>query len=141
VPVYQGRPDHFIGILAIRDYLNALGQAAKRSDVNIRNILRPLYTVAAQTPLGQQLLEFSKDKLRHMALVSGTHNTVVGLITLEDILEEITGRATHEAEAPAVTQKQAADGSVTLPGRCAVIDINKAFNWELPVDEAVTIAG
>jgi Mg2+/Co2+ transporter CorB len=141
VPVYQGRLNHFIGFIAVRDYLNALGQVSKRSDVQLKNILRPLYTVAAQIPLGQQLLEFSKDRLRHIALVSGGGNSVIGLVTLEDILEEVTGSATHEAEAPAVTQQLAADGSVTLPGRCAVIDINKAFGWTLPVDEAVTIAG
>jgi Mg2+/Co2+ transporter CorB len=139
--VYQGHPGHFIGFIAVRDYLNALGQVSKRSDVHLKNILRPLYTVAAQIPLGQQLLEFSRERLRHIALVSGGGNSVIGLVTLEDILEEITGSATDEAEAPAITQQLAADGSVTLPGRCAVIDINKAFGWNLPVDEAVTVAG
>ncbi|HEX2859696.1 MAG TPA: CNNM domain-containing protein [Alphaproteobacteria bacterium] len=141
LPVYKGKPTNFIGILAIRDYLNALGQVAKRSDVVLKNILRPLYTVPETTRLGQQLLEFSKDKTRHMALVTGPNGELRGLMTLEDILEEITGDATHETETIPVTAVPAADGSVVIPGRSAVIDLNRAYGWQLPVDEAVTIAG
>lgn len=143
VLVYEGEPENYIGILHVRDYLTALGGVSNRNQVNVKALLRPLYFVPETTPVGHQLLEFLS-RHSHLALVVDEYGTLEGLITLEDILEEIVGDITDEHDAArrqAETHEPAADGSLTLRGNMPVRDANRQFGWSLPEENAVTVAG
>jgi Mg2+/Co2+ transporter CorB len=141
LPVFAGAPDKFIGILYVRDYLKALGQVAKRSDLTLKPLLRPLPTTAETTPLGRQMMEFLKTH-NHLSFVIDAKHEITGLVTLEDILEEIVGDIADEPDsAQPLTLELGADGSITLPGRLPVASANHAYGWQLPEDEAVTLAG
>lgn len=139
VPVYQGTPENLVGILYVRDYLSALGDVSSRHEVQLHKHLRPLYFVPETTPLGHQLLEFLKQH-RHLALVVDEYGDFQGLITLEDILEEIVGDIADEDDKHPSVHK-AEDGSITLPGNMPVRTANREFNWNLPDEAAVTLAG
>lgn len=149
VPVYAGEAENIIGLLSVRDYLVALAGAAKRDDVQLKPLLRPTYYVPSTTPIGHQLLEFLRSH-RHMALVVDEFGDLMGLITLEDILEEIVGDISdeHDAAKPAAAEdagERRADGSLLFSGRATVREVNRQFagQWgmELPEDNAVTLAG
>lgn len=139
VPVYQGQPDNVVGILYVRDYLTALAAVANRSKVVLKDHLREPYYVPETTPVGHQLLEFLKHR-RHLAMVVDEYGDVQGMISLEDILEEIVGDMADEKDG-AVENMPAADGSILLAGRLPVRDANRRYGWQLPEDNAVTLAG
>lgn len=139
VIVYETQPENPIGILYVRDYLTALANVPSRNNVNLREHLRPLYFVPETTPLGHQLLEFLKQH-RHLALVVDEYGDLQGLITLEDVLEEIVGEIADEHD-QAEEREESTDGSIILRGNTPVRAANREFNWELPSDAAVTLAG
>jgi len=145
VPVYRDRPENLIGILYVRDYLTALAQVPNRARVELARHLRPLYFVPETTPVGHQLLEFLR-KHSHLALVVDEYGDLQGLITLEDILEEIVGEipdssAPAAEHAPPEGPPRGADGSLTLRGNTPVRDANRQYHWALPAESAVTLAG
>lgn len=140
VVVYEGKPENPIGILYVRDYLTALSGVANRSLVQLRDHLRPLYFVPETTPLGHQLLEFLKQH-RHLALVVDEYGDLQGLITLEDILEEIVGEIVDEHDTKEIHETATDDGTITLRGNTPVRNANRQYGWELPADSAVTLAG
>lgn len=139
VPVYEGTPDNIIGFLSVRDYLGALSAVATRAQVKLREHIRPTTFVPETTPVGHQMLEFLKHRF-HLALVVDEYGSLQGLITLEDILEEIVGDIADEHD-KRVDEEHLPDGSLRLPGRAAVRDLNRKYNWHLPEDNAVTLAG
>lgn len=139
VIVYENQPENPIGILYVRDYLTALAEATSRAHVELRNHLRPLYFVPETTPLGHQLLQFLKLH-RHLALVVDEYGDLQGLITLEDVLEEIVGEIADEHDTTEVNTP-GADGSIVLRGNTPVRSANRQFEWELPTTSAVTLAG
>jgi Mg2+/Co2+ transporter CorB len=96
--------------------------------------------VPATTTLRNQLQAFLKRKL-HFALVVDEYGEVMGLITLEDILEEIVGDIVDEHDVVAQGVRQQADGSVIVDGSVPIRDLNRVMNWDLPDDEATTVAG
>lgn len=140
VVVYQGKPENPIGILYVRDYLTALAGVTSRAHVNLKEHLRPLYFVPETTPLGHQLLEFLKQH-RHLALVVDEYGDLQGLITLEDILEEIVGEIADEHDTSSAEPEHMSDGTITLRGNTPVRNANRQYGWELPADSAVTLAG
>ena len=99
------------------------------------------YFVPESTPLDEQLREFLRRRA-HFALVVDEYGALQGLVTLEDILEEIVGDIAdeHDVEAPAGIEPQA-DGSVEVEGGVTIRDLNRACDWNLPDEEADTIAG
>lgn len=142
VLVWAGNADSLLGILSVRDYLKALAQVASRHEVNLRAHLQPLYFVPETTPIGHQLRQFLSLR-KHLALVVDEFGDVQGLVTLEDILEEIVGEIADEHE-PALAQikpEPQADGSWLLGGNLPVRDANRLYGWQLPDDNAVTLAG
>lgn len=139
VPVYEGTPDNIIGFLSVRDYLGALASVTNRAQVKLREHIRPTTFVPETAPVGHQLLEFLKRRY-HLALVVDEYGSLQGLITLEDILEEIVGDIADEHD-KRVDEEHLPDGSLRLSGRAAVRDLNRKYNWQLPEDNAVTIAG
>jgi Mg2+/Co2+ transporter CorB len=140
IMVYDGTPENLIGTLYVRDYLAALAGAPSRHQVALRPLLRPLYFVPETTPAGHQLLEFLRLH-SHLALVVDEYGDIQGLISLEDILEEIVGDIPDELDAPAENPTRNADGSITLLGNTPVRDANRQYGWALPDKSAVTLAG
>ena len=141
LPLWRGRPDNIIGILHAKELLRALsalgGDAGK---LDIAAIAYEPWFVPATTNLQDQLQEFLRRKT-HFALVVDEYGEVMGLVTLEDILEEIVGDIRDEHDLVAQGVRTHPDGSVTVDGSVPIRDLNRVMNWELPDQEANTIAG
>lgn len=140
IPVYEGSAENIIGILTVRNYLEALAAAPNRHAVTIRSHLQQAYYVPETTLVGHQLRTFLTTQ-RHMALVVDEYGSLQGLLTLEDILEEIVGDMTPEGAVGVKFPKPATDGSVVLAGDTPLRTVNRHYGWELPYEEAVTLAG
>ena len=143
LPVYQDNPENLIGLLVVRDYLHALSHVASRRDLLLRPLLRPLYYAPTTTPIGHQLHEFLRRK-EHLALVVDEYGDLQGLVTLEDILEEIVGDIADEQDTALAEQpwpQPGASNTVTLPGQATVRDVNRAYHLTLSDDHAITLAG
>jgi CBS domain containing-hemolysin-like protein len=141
VPLWEKDPDNIIGTVHIRDALRAVkaagGDAGK---VDIRAIMAKPWFVPDTTSLNDQLTAFLKRKA-HMALVVDEYGEVQGLVTLEDLLEEIVGPIADEHEVTIQGVRPQPDGSVSVDGSVPIRDLNRATGWELPEDQANTIAG
>jgi Mg2+/Co2+ transporter CorB len=141
VPIYRGEPENVVGILHVKDLLRALTDADGRiDDLDVGAILREPWFIPETTSLKDQLAAFLK-RQNHFALVVDEYGALQGLVTLEDILEEIVGEIEDEHDVVAPGVKPAEDGSVLVEGTVTIRDLNRAMNWDLPDDEAVTVAG
>jgi len=141
IPVWKDTPDNIIGILHAKNLFAALqrhgGDARK---LNLEEILTPAWFVPDTLPLPDQLNAFLKRKT-HFAIVVDEYGEVQGLITLEDIIEEIVGDIKDEHDAVASGVRQKPDGTFLVDGGVPVRDLNRAFDWQLPDEEVTTIAG
>lgn len=141
VPVWRGEAENVIGILHVRDILKALAESRGDIDaVDISALIRKPWFVPETTDLDQQLRAFLQSK-SHFACVVDEYGALMGMITLEDILEEIVGDIADEHDLPPRGIRALADGSVIVDGEVAIRDLNRAQDWDLPGDEANTIAG
>ncbi len=140
IPLWKGRPDNIVGILHARDVLRFLGTHEDVAKFDATKIAGKPWFVPESTPLKDQLNAFLRRKA-HMALVVDEYGEVMGLVTLEDILEEIVGDITDEHDIEVSGVQTQADGSVIVDGSVTVRDLNRALDWELPDDEATTVAG
>ncbi len=141
VPVWRDKPENIIGVLHTKDMLGALaanGWNVARLDIT--SFLGTPWFVPEQTSVKTQLNAFLKRKAQ-LALVVDEYGDVQGLITLEDILEEIVGQISDEHDTPDATIRAQSDGSVLVDGTVAVRDLNRQMDWELPDEEATTVAG
>ncbi len=141
VPIWEGQPDNIVGILHSKDLLAALGRSNWDIDsLDIRKIAKDPWFVPDTTSVSDQLNAFQQRKVQ-LALVVDEYGEVQGLITLEDILEEIVGQITDEHDAGDNSIRPQSDGTVNVDGGVAVRDLNREMDWDLPDEEAVTIAG
>ena len=141
LPLFRGTPDEVIGILHAKDLLRALWEAdSDPKRINLEAIARTPYFVPETTTLHEQLDAF-KRKQEHFALVVDEYGAIQGLVTLEDILEEIVGEIEDEHDSPVQGLRPQADGSINVDGDVTIRDLNRAKDWSLPDEEAVTIAG
>ncbi|VAW05184.1 Co2 transporter containing CBS domains [hydrothermal vent metagenome] len=141
MPLYRENPDNIIGILHAKDLLRALWSAnGDASAVNFEEIARQPYFVPETTTLQEQLAAF-KLKQEHFALVVDEYGAIMGLVTMEDILEEIVGEIEDEYDSPVQGVRPQSDGSINVDGNVTIRDLNRAMDWNLPDDEAVTVAG
>jgi Mg2+/Co2+ transporter CorB len=141
VPLWRDEPDNIVGILHTKDLLAALsrnGWDAARLD--IKSFAQPPWFVPDTTSVKSQLNAFLKKKMQ-MAVVVDEYGEVKGLITLEDILEEIVGQIADEHDTGESAIRPQVDGSVNVDGTIAVRDLNRHMDWSLPEEEATTIAG
>ena len=141
IPVWKDTPDNIIGVLHAKNLFAALqkhGGDARKLD--IEGILMPVWFVPDTRPLPDQLNAFLKRKT-HFAIVVDEYGEVQGLITLEDIIEEIVGDIKDEHDAVASGVRQKPDGTFLVEGSVPVRDLNRAFDWNLPDEEVTTIAG
>ena len=141
MPLYRGEPDDIIGIVHAKDVLRALIRAnGDVSRVNIQKLVTKPWFVPDTTPLSAQLNAFLKAN-SHFALVIDEYGEVEGLITLEDILEEIVGEIADEHDEVIQGILKQADGSYLIDGDVPIRDVNRSLGWALPDEEATTIAG
>jgi len=141
IPLWQDDAENIVGVLHAKDLLRALYSVEwQLSRINILAIATTPWFVPDTTTLQGQLNAFLRRKA-HFALVIDEYGALQGLITLEDILEEIVGEISdeHDVERSRVRKQQ--DGSVIVSGSLPIRDINRALDWHLPDDEATTIAG
>jgi magnesium and cobalt exporter, CNNM family len=141
VPIWKDEPENIVGVLHTKDLFSALGHAGwDVSKLDIMSFAVEPWFVPDTTPLKAQLNQFLKRKAQ-MALVVDEYGEVQGLITLEDILEEIVGQIADEHDTHEAAIRPQPDGTVNVDGTVAIRDLNRQMNWSLPDEEATTIAG
>ncbi|HEX2726591.1 MAG TPA: transporter associated domain-containing protein, partial [Beijerinckiaceae bacterium] len=141
LPLWRDNPDNIVGILHVKDLLRALSAVGNDAGrLNVETIaIRPWF-VPDTTSLRAQLKAFLARKV-HFALVVDEYGEVMGLITLEDILEEIVGAIEDEHDVLVQGVRPQADGSVIVDGSVPIRDLNRSLDWNLPDEEATTVAG
>ena len=141
LPIWQGEPENIVGILHAKDLLRALQKEGGKADnLDVVKIATPPWYVPDSTMLRDQLNAFLRRK-SHFALVVDEYGEVMGLITLEDILEEIVGEIADEHDPEVEGVRHQPDGSLLIDGSVPIRDLNRGLEWELPDEEATTIAG
>jgi Mg2+/Co2+ transporter CorB len=141
IPLYRGQPDNIVGVIHAKALLRAIHANKENIDaVDVAAVASPPWFVPDATTLLDQLNAF-RAKREHFALVVDEYGTLQGVVTLEDILEEIVGDITDEHDMPSVGVTPQADGSFIAEGKAPVRDLNRELGWRLPEDVATTIAG
>ncbi|MDA0188644.1 MAG: HlyC/CorC family transporter, partial [Proteobacteria bacterium] len=150
LPVYRGEQENIVGVVHAKDLLRAIDALVRGPDAQgiagiknfkITDVAVKPYFIPETTTLDDQLKQFLK-RHTHFALVVDEYGALRGLITLEDILEEIVGEITDEFDIPdAPMLAPAADGNFLIDGAMTIRDFNRATEFQLPDDEANTVAG
>ncbi|MDG2520862.1 HlyC/CorC family transporter [Caulobacter segnis] len=141
LPLYKDEPENIVGVLHAKDLLKALAETEGGVDaLNIAAIAREPWFIPDTTNLKDQLNAFLKRR-SHFALVVDEYGALQGLVTLEDILEEIVGEIDDEHDDAVEGVRRQPDGAVNVDGHVTVRDLNRAMDWDLPESDAVTIAG
>jgi len=141
IPVWRDEPENVIGVLHAKDLLRAL--SAVQFDVarlDLPRLLSPPWFVPETTTLRGQLNAF-RQRRAHFALVVDEYGAIMGLVTLEDILEEIVGDIRDEHDPARSLYRRQPDGALVVDGMATIRDLNRQFDWHLPDDDATTIAG
>jgi Mg2+/Co2+ transporter CorB len=141
IPLWRGNPENIIGILHIKDLFRAYAAAGGDvSRLSAADIALDAWFIPEATSCRAQLQAFLRRKT-HSALVVDEYGVVLGLITLEDIIEEIVGDITDEHDVAMPGVRQQLDGSLVVDGSVTIRDLNRAMDWDLPDEEAATVAG
>ena len=140
IPLWRDRSDNIVGVVHAKDVLRALHAAGGPANLEITDIAQKPWFVPDTTTLQAQLNAFLKRKA-HIAFAVDEYGEVQGLITLEDILEEIVGDIADEHDVSAEGVRPMPDGSVVVEGSVPIRDLNRVMDWSLPDDDATTIAG
>ena len=141
LPVWHGSTDNIVGVIHAKSLLRALHDVDNEpARIDITKVAVKPWFVPDTTTLHDQLNAFLRRKA-HIAIVVDEYGEVEGLVTLEDILEEIVGEIADEHDVEMQGVKPEADGSVVVDGAVPIRDLNRALDWNLPDDEATTIAG
>jgi len=144
-PVYSGNPDNIIGVLHVKDLLRAVGRHGEDTLQGnglglLQNIVSEPYFVPETTLLFDQLQAF-RTRREHFAVVVDEYGDLQGIVTLEDILEEIVGDIDDEHDVDLAGLTAQPDGSWIVDGAVTIRDLNRALAWQLPDEDASTIAG
>jgi Mg2+/Co2+ transporter CorB len=141
VPLWRDTPENIIGILHAKDLLQAMRAAGGDfSKIDLAKIARPPWFVPEIRSLSEQLKAFRRRKTP-FALVVDEYGEMMGIVTLEDILEEIVGDITDEHDVAVPGVRPQPDGSVNVDGAVPIRDLNRVMDWNLPDEEATTVAG
>lgn len=141
IPLFQGDTENIVGVLHAKDMARALARAnGNPRAVDVRAIMREPWFVPATTTLREQLNEFRR-RHSHFALVVDEYGALMGIVTLEDILEEIVGDISDEHDPLGSGVRPLPGGGFEIEGSVTLRDLNRAFDWNLPDEEAATIAG
>jgi len=148
-PVYRDDPENIVGVIHAKDLLRAMHSLLTDDNAttdtmakfDVMSVAMDPYFVPETTTLDDQMRQFLKRRA-HFALVVDEYGGLQGLITLEDILEEIVGEITDEFDEDEVNEiEKCADGTYLVDGAMTIRDLNRAHDWQLPDEEANTIAG
>ncbi|MBI3701189.1 MAG: HlyC/CorC family transporter [Afipia sp.] len=141
IPLWRDKPENIVGVLHAKDLLRAIRFAdGDISKIDVGSIALPPWFVPDLRPLSEQLKAFRRRKT-HFALVVDEYGEVEGMVTLEDILEEIVGDISDEHDIEVAGVRAQPDGSVVVDGSVPIRDLNRAMDWHLPDENATTIAG
>src|ERR1700749_4717434 len=141
IPLWREKPENIVGVLHAKDLLRAIRAAdGDTSRIDVSTIMLPPWFVPEMRPVSEQLKAFRRRKT-HFALVVDEYGEVEGMVTLEDILEEIVGDISDEHDVVVAGVRAQPDGSVVVDGSVPIRDLNRAMDWHLPDDEATTVAG
>ena len=138
-PVYRESLDDVLGILHIRALVAALNDHTL-AEVAIEELLRPAYVVPETKDLGALLAEFRKTN-QHMAVVVDEYGAMAGIVTLEDVLEEIVGDIEDEFDLPDESVERVSETTIRIDGSFTIDDFNEQFGTELETDDFHTVAG
>jgi CBS domain containing-hemolysin-like protein len=139
IPVYEGNIDNIIGLIYAKDLLAEIGK--EPSDFSLRQRMREVYFVPESKPLRSLLHEFQNQKL-HIAVVLDEYGGTAGIVTLEDILEELVGEITDEyEETPPESIKKIDEDTIEVDARTYVDDLNDDYELGLPEDEDYDTVG
>ena len=138
IPVYDDELDNVVGMVFAKDVLKALYQG--KADMPLADIARPAHFVPEQKKMADLLREMQKEKF-HIALVTDEYGSVAGLVTLEDLLEELVGEITDEYDREEPEMIQVADGVFRVDGKVAIDEVNELLDVELPDEEWDTVGG
>ncbi|MFA9462261.1 HlyC/CorC family transporter [Thiohalorhabdus sp. Cl-TMA] len=140
-PVYRRDPDHIVGVIHGKDLLKLEDmETGEPSRETISALVREPYFIPDTTPLQEQLIQFQRRR-QHMGLVVDEYGDVVGLVTLEDILEEIVGEIQDEHDLPMRGIRPQKDGSLLVDAQIEVRDLNRQLGWDLTTGGPRTLAG
>ena len=140
IPVYQNDIDNIVGILHQRDIINSVDEQGRVQRDALLQAIRDPYFIPEGTPLNTQLFNFQKQK-RRLGIVVDEYGVMQGIVTLEDLLEEIVGEFTSNLSTDTEDIIHQADGSYLVDGTTTVRYINKIMKWELPTDGPKTLNG
>ena len=140
VPLWQDNPGNIVGILHTKTLLQSLDGGISFQDLPIASLMSPPWFIPENANLLQQLQEF-KRKREHIAIVVDEYGSFLGIITLEDILEEIVGDITDELDTPNRGWRKAGDNLYLIQGSMTLRDLNRDLGWNLPEEDATTLAG
>ena len=135
-PVYEGVPDNVVGTLYAKDLL----ALPEDNGTSLHSLLRPVYYAPRTKPVNQLLREFQRQRV-HMAVVIDEYGGMAGIVTLEDILEEIVGEIEDEYDKPTALVKRVSSTEAVVEGDTPIHDLNRVMDLELPEDEGVTVSG
>ncbi len=144
LPVFRGEPENIVGVVHAKDLLRAVHKLKGADEMHAFNVLdvamKP-YFVPETTTLDAQMRQFLRRRA-HFALVVDEYGALQGLITLEDILEEIVGEIADEHDTRGETRiRRVDDGQFIVDGAMTIRDLNRATDWDIPDDHAITVAG
>jgi CBS domain containing-hemolysin-like protein len=138
-PVYRESLDDVVGILHVRDLFSGLRERGMH-DVSIEEIVRPAHIVPETKDLAALLTEFRRTN-QHMAIVVDEYGDMEGIVTLEDLLEEIVGEIEDEFDLPDESVEQVDEDTIRIDGTFPIDDFNERFRTDLPDEDYHTIAG
>lgn len=139
IPLWKDDPDNIVGVIHVKKIVQML-RDKKGGKRDIKDLMQKPWYVPETTSLLEQLEAF-RERHEHFAVIVDEYGTFNGIVTLEDILEEIVGDITDEYDTAEAHYRQEEDGSYLIPGHATIRDLNREFNWDLPDEEAATLAG
>ena len=141
IPLWRGEPDNIVGVIHVKELFRAVEARDGAIDgLDIAELaVQPWFVPESRTLMNQ--LQAFRRRREHFALVVDEYGSLMGIVTLEDILEEIVGDITdeHDVAVPGVVRQP--DGSYVVQGTVTIRDLNRELDWKLPDEDAVTIAG
>lgn len=141
LPLWQGDSDNIVGVLHAKALLRAVqANPSNLESLDVRAIAAKAWFIPESTDLLSQLQAF-RSRHEHFAIVVDEYGEVLGIVTLEDILEEIVGDIADEHDVDIEGVQLEKDGSMLVDGEVTIRDLNRQFDWSLPDEEASTIAG
>ncbi|MCC7260633.1 MAG: HlyC/CorC family transporter [Alphaproteobacteria bacterium] len=141
VPLWKDNPDNIVGVVHVKDLLRAVrAPGADMDTFDVMTIATEPWFIPESTTLRDQLRAF-RERRSHLAVVVDEYGSIEGIVTLEDIIEEIVGQINDEHDKPVAGIRPQLDGSVIVEGVVTLRDLNRHMDWDLPDDEASTVAG